>query len=104
VIRAFKAAPIATLVGIGTSMLAILVVLQGSGVLHGTAARYVDVAAGILQLLLTAYARQHVTPVVNPKDNLGRELVPASLIPASDPRAKKFVSGSYVQGVKKDVP
>lgn len=88
-ISAFKKAPIATLVGVGTTMLAILVVLQGSGVLHGTAARYVDAVAGVLQLLLTAYARQHVTPVSNPKDNLGRELVPASILPPSDPRARR---------------
>jgi hypothetical protein len=75
VIKAFKSAPIATLVVWGTTVLGVLVILQGSGVLHGTTARWVDAAAGALQLLLTAYARQHVTPVADPKDNLGRPLV-----------------------------
>lgn len=86
----FKKAPIATLVTWGALVLGVLVVLQGSGVLHGSAARWADAAAGALQLILTAYARQHVTPVVDPRDNLGRELVPAALIPPADPRAQRF--------------
>ena len=77
----FKKAPIATLVAWGTTVLAMLVVLQASGVLTGSAAHWVDAAAGALQVLLTAYARMHVTPVADPKDNLGRALVPAKLIP-----------------------
>jgi hypothetical protein len=77
----FKRFPLATLIAWGTTMLAVLVVLQASGLLTGTAAHWVDVAAGVLQMLLTAYARQHVTPVADPKDNLGRPLVPANLIP-----------------------
>ena len=80
-ISAFKNAPIATLIVWGTTVLGVLIILQGSGVLHGTAARWVDAAAGALQLILTAYAHQHVTPVADPKDNLGRALVPAKLIP-----------------------
>lgn len=74
VIRRF---PLTTLITYTGTLLAVLIVLQSSGVLTGTAAHYVDVAAGILQVLLTAYARQHVTPVVDPKDNYGRRLVPA---------------------------
>lgn len=77
----FKAAPIATLVAWSTTVLAVLIVFQASGLLTGTAAHWVDVAAGALQVVLTAYARQHVTPVANPKDNLGRELVPARTQP-----------------------
>lgn len=75
-IDSFKKAPIASLVAFGTTLLAILIVLQTSGVLTGTAAHYVDAAAGVIQLLLTAYARMHVTPVVDPHDNEGRQLVP----------------------------
>jgi len=77
----FKKAPIATLVAWGTTVLAVLFVLQTSGLLTGTAARWVDAAAGAIQLVLTAYAKMHVTPVADPKDNLGRSLVPAKLIP-----------------------
>lgn len=77
----FKKAPIATLVAWGTTVLGVLVVLQASGVLTGTAAHWVDTAAGVLQVILTAYVRQHVTPVADPKDDLGRRLVPAALVP-----------------------
>lgn len=72
----FKKAPIATLVAWGTTVLGVLIVLQASGMLTGTAARWVDAAAGALQVVLTAYARMHVTPVADPKDNQGRTLVP----------------------------
>lgn len=77
----FKRFPIATLAVWATTVLAVLIVLQSSGVLTGSAARWVDAAAGALQVVLTAYARQHVTPVAAPKDNLGRPLVPANIVP-----------------------
>jgi hypothetical protein len=77
----FKRFPLTTLIAWGTTVLAVLIVLQGSGILTGTAAHWVDTAAGILQVVLTAYARRHVTPVADPKDNLGRQLVPAQLVP-----------------------
>lgn len=70
-----KRFPIASLAVWASTVLAVLVVLQASGTLTGTAAHYVDLAAGVLQVVLTAYARQHVTPVVAPKDTLGRPLV-----------------------------
>lgn len=73
----FKRFPLATLIAYGSTALAVLVVLQTSGVLTGTAAHWADVAAGALQVVLTAYARQHVTPVADPKDAVGRALVPA---------------------------
>lgn len=73
----FRRFPLATLVTWGTTVLALLLVLQSSHVLKGTAARWVDLAAGALQILLTAYARQHVTPVANPRDEFGRRLVVA---------------------------
>lgn len=73
----FKRFPLTTLIAWGTTVLAVLVVLQASGVLTGTLAHWVDTAAGVLQVVLTAYARSHVTPVVAPKDAYGRRLVPA---------------------------
>lgn len=81
-----KRHPLSSLIVYATTLLAVLVVLQGSGILTGTAAHYVDVAAGILQVILTAYARQHVTPVAAPKDAAGRKLVPASMTPQSRER------------------
>jgi hypothetical protein len=75
----FKRFPLATLIAYGTTALAVLVVLQSSGTLTGSAARWVDLAAGMLQVLLTAYARNHVTPVAAPKDASGRKLVPVSM-------------------------
>jgi len=77
----FRKFPLTTLIAWGTTMLAVLIVLQASGVLTGQAAHWVEVAAGALQVILTAYARAHVTPVADPKDNLGRALVPANLVP-----------------------
>lgn len=79
-INPFKKAPITTLVAYASTVLAVLIVLQSSGVLTGRVAHWVDVAAGVLQVVLTAYARQHVTPVAAPKDAAGRRLVPASMI------------------------
>lgn len=80
-LNGLKRFPLASLIAWGTTVLAVLVFLQSAGILTGTAAHYVDVAAGVIQVLLTAYAKQHVTPVVAPKDNLGRALVPAELMP-----------------------
>lgn len=76
----FKRFPIATLIAYGTTALAVLIVLQSSGVLTGSVARWVDAAAGALQVILTAYAKMHVTPVAAPKDAAGRKLVPASMV------------------------
>jgi hypothetical protein len=79
--NAFKKAPLATLITWATTVLVVLFALQTSGVLTGKVAHWVDLAAGVLQVVLTAIARQHVTPVANPKDDLGRALVPAELVP-----------------------
>ena len=57
--NAFKKAPIATLTAWATTVLVVLFALQTSGVLTGTAAHWVDLAAGALQVILTAIARQH---------------------------------------------
>ncbi len=84
----FRRFPIATLVAWATTVLAVLVVLQSSGLLKGAAAHWADTAAGLLQIVLTAYARQHVTPVARPRDQYGRRLVPAPgqpLIPPQKP-------------------
>lgn len=82
----FRRFPLTTLITWGTTVLALLVVLQSSGLLTGTAAHWVDTAAGVLQVLLTAYARQHVTPVARPRDEFGRRLVPAPAQPLVPPQ------------------
>jgi len=79
-----KRHPLSTLIGYATTVLAVLVYLQSAHILTGTTARWVDTAAGLLQILLTAYARQHVTPVAAPRDAAGRKLVPASMRPRMD--------------------
>lgn len=68
--------PLTTLIAYSATVLGVLVVLQGSGVLHGKVAHWVDLAVGVLQVVLTSYARQHVTPIADPKDDMGRQLVP----------------------------
>lgn len=78
-----KRFPIASLIAWATTVLAVLVVLQTSGLLTGQAAQWVNLAAGALQVVLTAYAKSKVTPVANPKDDLGRKLVPQHLVPRS---------------------
>jgi len=72
----FKRYPLASIITWGTTVLAVLVYLNTSGTLTGRAAQYVNVAAALLQVLLTAIAKTQVTPVANPKDNEGRPLVP----------------------------
>jgi hypothetical protein len=86
-----KRFPLAVLIGYTTTALAVLIVLQGSGVLTGTAAHWVDTAAGVLQVILTAYARSHVTPVANPKDAFGRRLVVAPNQPLVPPQTSAAV-------------
>jgi hypothetical protein len=73
----FKRYPLATLITYAASVLAVLTFLQSAHILTGPAARWVDFAAGLLQVLLTAYAKMHVTPVLSPRDQYGRRLVPA---------------------------
>jgi hypothetical protein len=80
----FKRFPITTIVAWGTTLLAVLIVLQGSGILTGRAAQWVDATAGLIQMVLTAYAKTHVTPVAAPKDAAGRKLVPASMVKRSN--------------------
>lgn len=80
-IKRFKQAPVAYLISIMTVLLAVLVYLQGSGLVTGTAATWLTTAVGILQVILGFAVRSKVTPVANPKDNLGRALVPAALVP-----------------------
>lgn len=75
----FKKYPLATVIGWAVTVYAVLVALQGTHVLTGTAARWVDAAAGLLQVILTVVAKAHVTPVAAPKDNYGHKLVPASM-------------------------
>jgi hypothetical protein len=89
VIKRFKEAPVAYLISIMTVLLAVLVYLQGTGLVHGQAATWLTTAVGILQVILGFAVRSKVTPVANPKDDLGRELVPASIVPPSDPRARR---------------
>jgi len=72
----FTKSPVATLVAAMTALLAVLVYLQGTGLITGQAAVWVGVAVGVLQVLLGLYARSKATPVADPKDDQGRALVP----------------------------
>lgn len=74
----FRKAPVATLVSLMTAVLAGAVTLQGTGLVTGKAGAWLDAAVGMIQLVLGLYARMHATPVANPKDNLGRPLVPVT--------------------------
>jgi hypothetical protein len=74
-----KRHPLTSLIAYASTLLGVLIVLQGSGVLHGRPAQWVDAAAGALQVILTAYAKMHVTPVAAPKDAAGNKLVPVSM-------------------------
>lgn len=78
-INFFKKHPLSSLIAYAGVVLAALIALQGSGVLTGRVAHWVDAAVGIIQILLTAYAKQHVTPVAAPHDNYGNKLVPAPM-------------------------
>ena len=95
----FKRFPLTTLIAYGITALAVLTVLQTSGVLTGSAARWVNLAAGALSVVLTAYAKQHVTPVAAPKDASGRKLVPVSMrATAVDGRIGPKCSHGYTFG------
>lgn len=72
----FKKYPLATVIGWAVSVLAVLVALQETGVLTGELAKWVNTAVILINVLLTAYAKRHVTPVANPRDNAGRKLAP----------------------------
>lgn len=98
-LKLFKRFPLTTLIAYGTTALAVLVVLQSSGVLTGTVAKWVDAAAGALQVVLTAYAKMHVTPLTAPKDASGRKLAPVSMrATAVDRRIGPKCSHGYVFG------
>lgn len=75
----FQRYPLATVMGWGATVLTVLVALQGAGILDGRPAATINTVAAVLQIILTALARQQVTPVVNPKDNQGRRLVPTAV-------------------------
>lgn len=72
----FKRFPLTSVITFGTTALAVLIFLQSTHILTGTAAHWVDVVAGVLQVVLTTYARQHVTPLADPRDADGQRLVP----------------------------
>ena len=74
----FRRYPLATLISWTAGLLTLLVTLQASGILTGQAAAYVNIAAGLLQVILTAYAKSKVTPVANPHDDQGRKLAPVT--------------------------
>jgi len=68
--------PVATLVTIGTVLLALLTALAGTGVLSGQAAAVAAGAIAVINALLGVVAHSKVTPVAAPKDSSGRPLVP----------------------------
>lgn len=68
--------PVATLVSVTSTLLGVLTVLAGTGVLSGRAAAWV--AGGILvcNAVLGILAHGNVTPVAAPRARDGRRLVP----------------------------
>lgn len=77
----FKRFPLTSVITFGSTVLAVLVFLQATHILTGAAAHWVDVIAGVLQVVLTTYARQHVTPVADPRNEDGVRLVPETRLP-----------------------
>lgn len=78
----FKTAPVATLISVMTAVVAVLAYIQGTGLVTGTAATWMTIGAGVLNVLLGLYARSNVTPVADPKNDQGQRLYPASRPPA----------------------
>lgn len=70
--------PVATLVAVGTVLLALLTALAGTGVLSGKMAAVVAGAIAVINALLGVAAHNRVTPVSNPRAADGRPLVPLS--------------------------
>jgi len=68
--------PVATLVTVGTVLLALLTALAGTGVLSGKVAAIVSGAILVINALLGVVAHSKVTPLAAPKDSTGRPLVP----------------------------
>jgi hypothetical protein len=73
----FKTAPVATLITTMTALLAVAIYLQSTGLVVGQGAVWLTTGIGVLQVLLGLYARSKVTPVANPKNDIGQSLVPA---------------------------
>lgn len=76
-IARFKKSPVAFTTTTMTLLLAVLVYLQGTGLITGAAAAWIAAAVGVLQIVLGVLTRGSVTPVVAPMDNDGNALVPA---------------------------
>lgn len=70
--------PVATLVTVGTVLLALLTALAGTGVLSGKLAAVVAGGIAILNAVLGVVAHSKVTPLAKPQDSTGRPLVPLS--------------------------
>lgn len=68
--------PIATLIAVGTVLLALLTALAGTGVLSGKTAAIVAGAILVINALLGVVAHSKVTPLAAPKSSDGRPLVP----------------------------
>jgi hypothetical protein len=76
VIAQFRKRPVATLLSVATTLLTILTVLAGTGVLSGRAAAIVAAAIALLNLILGVKTHGQVTPLAAPRDAGGRPLVP----------------------------
>lgn len=70
--------PVATLVSVGTVLLALLTALAGTGVLSGKTAAIVAGAIAVINALLGVVAHSKVTPLAKPMSSDGRPLVPLS--------------------------
>lgn len=70
--------PVATLIAVGTVLLALLTALAGTGVLSGKTAAVVAGAILVINALLGVVAHGKVTPLAKPTASDGRALVPLS--------------------------
>ncbi len=73
-----KTKPVATLMAVGTTTLAVLTVLLATGVLPPRWAAVASAVVAALNLLLGGKVHAAVTPLVKPRDASGRALVPVS--------------------------
>jgi hypothetical protein len=66
--------PVATLITVGTVVLAVITALLGTGVLSAPQAAWLTAASAVLNAVLGVIAHGKVTPLAAPKDRFGNPL------------------------------